>query len=136
MLVWKDGRQAFDPAEAGVDEKVYLGAYQWSVFWRDRSSLGDRINVSFIGILTAVAHQIVVSDISPHIAYMTLMHGFLNLSLIIMCATVVINLIVGKLDQAGKVEAGDRLDRRCRWIFPFAYFGLNLVMVGIAFVVF
>jgi hypothetical protein len=29
-LTWHDQRQAFDPAEVGVDEKVYLGAYQFN----------------------------------------------------------------------------------------------------------
>ena len=29
-LTWHDERQAFDPAELGVDEKVYLGAYQFN----------------------------------------------------------------------------------------------------------
>jgi hypothetical protein len=96
----------------------------WSVFWMERSSLGDRINVSFIGILTAVAYQIVVSEVLPHISYVTLMNGFLQLSFLVMCATVVVNLVVGSLDKRGEVAAGDRVDRRCRWIFPLVYFGL------------
>ena len=108
----------------------------WSVFWMETSSLADRISVSFIGILTAVAYQIVVSEIQPDISYMTLMHGFLNLSFFIMCATVVINLWVGALDRKGKAEAGDRIDRRCRWIFPTTYFGLNLLMVAVTFAFF
>jgi hypothetical protein len=108
----------------------------WSVFWMERSSLGDRIAVSFIGILTAVAYQIVVSEILPHISYMTLMHGFLNLSFFIMCATVLINLRVGALDRQGESEAGDRVDRRSRWIFPLTYFGLSLVMVAVTFAFF
>jgi hypothetical protein len=102
----------------------------------DRASLGDRLNVSFIGILTAVAYQIVVGEIMPQISYTTLMHGFLNLSFFIICATVVVNLVVGKLDEVGKSEAGNRIDRRCRWIFPLSYFGLNLLMAGAAFVFF
>jgi hypothetical protein len=108
----------------------------WSVFWMDTSSLADRISVSFIGILTAVAYQLVVTDIQPNISYTTLMHGFLNLSFFIMCATVVIDLRVGVLDRRGMSEAGDLIDRRCRWIFPATYFGLNLVMVAVAFTVF
>lgn len=108
----------------------------WSVFWMERSSLADRISVSFIGILTAVAYQIVVSEIQPHISYVTLMHGFLNLSLLLMCATVVINLLVGALDKQGKVAAGDLVDRRCRWAFPLTYFGLIAVMVVVAFTFF
>jgi hypothetical protein len=53
-----------------------------------------------------------------------------------MCATVVINLVVGALDKRGRVELGDRIDRRCRWGFPLAYFGLLLVMLGVAFLFF
>ena len=89
--------------------------------------------MSFIGILTGVTYQIVMSDNLPHISYGTLMHAFLNISFITMCATVVINLVVGAMDKQGKHEIGDRIDRRCRWIFPLAYFGLNLASVWVTF---
>mgnify|MGYP000367814233 FL=1 len=108
----------------------------WSVFWMERSSLGDRISISFIGILTAVAYQNMVGDIVPHISYFTLMNGFLNLSLLLMCATVVENLIVGEYDNHGKSDVGDRIDYRCRWIFPLVYFGLLIVMLMVAFIFF
>ena len=104
----------------------------FSVFWMDRSSLGDRISVSFIGILTGVAYQLVMGDVLPQIAYFTLMHGFLTLSFMTMCGTVVINLVVGTLDKRGSYELGDRIDRRCRWAFPLAYLGLIVVMFGAA----
>ena len=106
----------------------------WSVFWMDQSSLGDRISVSFIGILTVVAYQIVVSEIQPRISYLTLMNGFLNMSFLIMCASAVINLWVGSLDRQGRTAAGDLIDRRCRWIFPVVYSGLLLFVSGMAFV--
>jgi hypothetical protein len=105
----------------------------WSVFWMDPSSVGDRMNVSFMGILTAVAYQIVVSDLLPRISYGTLMNAFLNLSFLVMSATVMIDLRVCSLDKQGKSEAADRLDRRCRWIFPLTYFGLLLLIGGVAF---
>jgi hypothetical protein len=105
----------------------------WSVFWMERSSLGDRISVSFVGILTAVAYQIVVGDLLPHVSYITLMHGFLNLSFFVMSATVVINLVVGACDRKGRSDLGDRIDHHCRWIFPLTYFGLIPVIFLIAF---
>ena len=105
----------------------------FSVFWMDRSSLGDRISVSFIGILTAVAYQLVMGDHVPRIAYFTLIHGFLNLSFLTMCATVVVNLVVGAKDKRGDYAAGDRIDRRCRWAFPLVYVALNLAMLTVAF---
>lgn len=111
---------------------IVIVMLSFSVFWMDKSSLGDRLNVSFIGILTGVAYLLVTSDHLPNISYFTLIHGFLNLSYITMCATVVINLVVGSLDKQGKSEAGDNVDRVCRWVFPIVYFGLLLVMFGIA----
>ena len=129
-------RESFFMVRLVVLPLVLIVMLSWSVFWMDRSSLGDRISVSFIGILTAVAYQMVVGDILPQISYMTLIHGFLNLSFVIMCLTVVVNLVVGALDQQGRSDAGDRVDRRSRWIFPLTYFGLIGVMVGITFIFF
>ena len=96
-------------------------ALSWAVFWMERSSLGDRISVSFIGILTAVAYQNVVSDLIPHLSYYTFINGFAMISFYFMFATVLVNLIVGALDMKGQSERGDTLDLRCRWIFPTAY---------------
>jgi hypothetical protein len=96
----------------------------WSVFWMDRSSLGDRINLSFVGILTAVAYQIVVGDIMPRISYPTLLNTFINISFYTMCAAAVVNLVVGAADKAGHHRRGERIDHRCRVIFPLAYFGM------------
>ena len=129
-------REAFFVVRLIVIPLILIVMLSWSVFWMERSSLADRISVSFIGILTAVAYQIVVSEIQPHISYMTLMHGFLNLSLLVMCATVVINLVVGALDQKGKSDVGDLIDYRSRWAFPLVYFGLIGVMVAVAFTFF
>ena len=115
---------------------TFIVVLSWSVFWMDRSSLGDRINISFIGILTAVAYQFIVSGILPHFSYFTLMNAFMNLSFLVMCATVVINLIVGGYDKKGRSDAGDLIDYRCRWIFPLVYFGLLLLAVAVSFIFF
>jgi hypothetical protein len=115
---------------------IVIVVLSFSVFWMDRSSLGDRISVSFIGILTGVAYQLVMSDHLPRIAYFTLMHGFLNLSFLTMCATVVVNLVVSAEDKRGNHERGDRIDRSCRWAFPLVYVALNLMMVAVAFTFF
>lgn len=112
---------------------VLMVMLSWSVFWMERSSLGDRISVSFIGILTAVAYQLVVSEILPQISYFTLINAIINLSLIFMCSTVLINLVVGAMDKRGRIATGDLIDRRCRLIFPLSYFGLILVILAIAF---
>jgi hypothetical protein len=125
-------RQSFYVSRLVIIPLAVVVFLSFSVFWMDRSSLGDRLNVSFIGILTGVAYQIVVSDHMPRISYITLIHGFLNLSFLIMCATVVVNLVVGKLDQRGMHALGDRIDAGCRWAFPLVYGGLALVILTVS----
>jgi hypothetical protein len=49
-----------------------------------------------------------------------------------MCAGVVVNLVVGWLDQHGARSVGDRIDVRSRWLFPLVYFGLILLLLEVA----
>lgn len=111
---------------------ILIVGLSWSVFWMDRSSLGDRLNVSFVGILTAVAYQLVIGDLLPHVSYLTMMHAFINLSFFTMCAGAVMNLIVAAHERGGRAEVGDRIDLRCRWLFPLSYgllLGLSKLLV-------
>jgi hypothetical protein len=127
-------RRAFFILRLVILPLIVIVMLSWSVFWMDKSSLGDRISVSFIGILTAVTYQVVVSEILPRISYATLFNdGFLNISFFIVSMTVIVNLRVGYLDRHGMSEVGDQLDRRCRWMFPVSYFGGLLVTFGLAY---
>lgn len=98
----------------------------WSVFWMDRSSLGDRMDISFIGILTVVAYQIMFSADLPKIAYMTVLMSFMIISFLTMCASVVVNLRVAALDNKGRSAEGNQVDWHCRYLFPLGYTLLNL----------
>lgn len=98
----------------------------FSVFWMNRESLGDRMDISFIGILTVVAYQIIVSDSTPGIAYFTLMSAFLYSTYIVLAVGVVENIVVSRLDRSGRAAMGDRLDRTCRWLVPTAFVAANL----------
>jgi hypothetical protein len=104
---------------------VVLVFLTFTVFWMDRESVGDRMDISFIGVLSVVAYQIVVSDQLPAISYFTMMNGFLYSTYLLLTAGVVVNLVVSKLDQAGKAAAGNRIDTTCRWAFPLLFVGLN-----------
>ena len=129
-------RESFYVSRLVILPLIVIVLLSFSVFWMDRSSLGDRISVSFIGILTAVAYQVVMNDILPRIAYMTWINGFLNFSFLMMVGMVFINLVVGGLDQQGRAEVAHRIDRLCRWIFPLTYFALVLTLFGVAFLLF
>lgn len=139
---WRAGREVIaSTVEVGIDLQrdpffflrlvvlplAIMVMLSWTIFWMDMSSLGDRINVSFIGILTAVAYQMMLNETLPQISYVTLLNAFLNVSFLTMCASVLVNLRVSFLDRHGRADQGDRLDRRCRWMFPSVYFGLLLL---------
>ncbi len=114
---------------------ILLVMLSWSIFWMNRSSLGERMDISFVGILTVVAYQIMISANLPRIDYLTLMSTFLYLSLLSMAAGVVVNLYVAHLDDIGKIAEGDAVDRRCRWLFPLVYMGLTMA-AAVFFIVF
>ena len=101
---------------------MLIVALSWVIFWMDRESLSNRINISFIALLTVVAFQIMVEQALPAIPDLTLMAGFLAINYLLLAATIVINIRVDQLDRAGRVAEGDVLDLRCRWLFPLLYF--------------
>lgn len=49
-----------------------------------------------------------------------------------MAATVVVNLVVGAYDRTGRQDAGEAVDRHCRWVFPLAYCASILLSVAFA----
>lgn len=114
-------RQSFYMVRLVIMPLLVIVMLSWTVFWMDRSTLGDRMSVSFVGILTAVSYQAMVSDIMPQIAYVTFCYAFVSLSFLLMCLTAVINLVVASFDKAGRVAFADRIDIHCRWLFPLVY---------------
>lgn len=121
-------RQSFFVVRLVIIPLLIIVGLSWCVFWMDRASLADRMNVSFVGLLTAVAYQSMLSDIMPHISYVTFVNAFVGLSFLLMSATAGINLVVCICDRHGRFETGDVIDRRCRWIFPVTHAGLILIV--------
>ncbi len=114
---------------------VVIVLLAFSVFWMEESSsLSDRLSVSFIGILTGVTYQVVITDQLPHISYFTVMHAFLGWSFFVMCATVLPSVIVVGRRRRGENESAAALDRLCRWAFPLVYVSVNLVLFASRFV--
>lgn len=93
----------------------------WSIFWIDIESLADRLNVSFIGILTIVAYQFVVMDNMPRMSYLTFTDTLLLVSFVTMSATIPQSLFIHSLVRRGRQRDAMAIDRLCRWLFPIAY---------------
>jgi len=111
---------------------VLLVSLSWCVFWLDEESVTNRVNISFIGILSVVAYYLVIQNSVPKINYLTLIDAFILLTFVILAASVVVSIAVDKYNLAGRKEAGDRIDYISRWAFPSAYITIS-GLLGIIF---
>jgi hypothetical protein len=103
---------------------LVLVSVVWSIFWVDIDSLPDRLNISFIGVLTIVAYQFVVLEDLPRMSYLTFTDTVLLISFLMMAATVPQSLLIHSLVRKGKQQLARRIDRTCRWVFPVVYLAL------------
>ena len=133
IMSLKVKRQSFFVVRLVMIPLWIIVGLSWCVFWMDRASLVDRMNVSFVGLLTAVAFQSMISEFMPHISYVTFINSFVSLSFLLMSATAAINLVVCLCDRHGHLEKGDVIDRRCRWMFPVTHVSLVLIAYLILF---
>ena len=108
---------------------LILVSLTWSVFWMDEESISNRINISLVGILSVVAYYFVIQDSVPRISYLSMMDAFMIGTFLLLAASVVISIVVDKLNRAGRTPTGDRVDRVCRWAFPTAYVVLTTLIV-------
>ncbi|QYY35556.1 hypothetical protein [Ruficoccus sp. ZRK36] len=101
---------------------IILVLLMWAVFWLDPESLSDRLNVSFIGILTIVAYQFLIDGSMPRIDYFTFTDTILLYSFVVMCLTIFESLMISSLRKRGYTSFSNMVDRFFRWSFPIIYF--------------
>ena len=108
---------------------VVLVSVVWSIFWVEIDSLADRLNISFIGVLTIVAYQFVLVENMPRMSYLTFLDSVLITSFVMMALTVPQSLLIHSLVRKGRQRLARTIDRTSRWAFPLAYF---LMLAGVA----
>ena len=107
---------------------VILVSLMWAVFWMDMHDLSDRLNISFIGILTIIAYQFLIDNDMPKISYFTFTDSILLFSFLVMSLTIYESLIVVSLSNRGRVDTARRFDTVAKSLFPAVYFaGLGLI---------
>jgi len=106
-------------------------ALSWAVFWMVESDLGDRLGISFTGLLTVVAYQFIIGDTLPHLPYLTFMDALINYSFVMMALTVVENVLVHILRTEGRDQFALRVDQSSRLVFPLLYFIGLIVIVSL-----
>ena len=95
----------------------------------DESSLGERLGVSFTGLLTVVAYQFIIGDSLPRLSYITFMDAIVTYSFTLMALTVVVNLLFHVAKTSFSEAAALRIDVISRVLFPLIYIiGLVVIM--------
>jgi hypothetical protein len=100
---------------------VLLVSLTWIVFWLDTESMTDRVNITFIGILSVVAYYLVIQENVPRIDYLTLIDGFILTTFLVLAAGVLLMVVMGRLDERHRKDLSRKVDRICRWAFPLGY---------------
>jgi hypothetical protein len=93
----------------------------WSVFWMDTHALSDRLNVSFIGILSVIAYQFLIEGEMPRIDYFTFADLFLLTSFFILFTGLAQSVAVHRYTVKGQNNKAKMLDIIFRICFPLAY---------------
>ena len=112
---------------------IFLVGISWTVFWMDGEILPHRMGVSFTGILTVVAFQLLISQNLPRVGYLTFLDAVILMSFMLMILTIVENVVVCGFQGGSKKKLAERIDKTCRWAFPLVYI-LSIVVAGIAYI--
>ena len=107
---------------------ILLVSLTWSVFWMDNETLSNRVNITFIGILSVVAYYFVILDNVPEVSYLTLTDAFIISTFLILAAGVVLVVVMESVGHEKKVQLGTKVDRVCRWAFPLSYVLFSIIL--------
>ena len=111
---------------------VLLVSLTWCVFWMDGETLANRVNITFVGILSVVAYYFVVLGNVPEVSYLTLIDAFVLATFLILSAGVALIVVIERIGGYKNPEIMARADRVCRWAFPSAYL-VVVILLGLVF---
>ena len=92
----------------------------WTVFWVDPKHT-EQLTVAVTAMLTIIALQFTLQDLTPDISYLTRLDVYLLSCNILVLLALLESVMTSKLLSSGNRSLALAVDRRSRWIFPLAY---------------
>ena len=100
--------------------RLIIVLVSWVTFFL--KDFSKRVDISAGNLLVYVAFNFTISNDLPRLGYMTFMDTILAASFIITSLTVVLNVVLRRLEVAGKERVARVIDAYTLWIYPSAYF--------------
>ncbi len=92
----------------------------WTVFWVDPKYM-EQLTVAVTAMLTIIALQFTLQDLTPDISYLTRLDVYLLSCNILVLLALIESVMTSNLLSGGNRELALRVDRMSRWGFPLAY---------------
>jgi hypothetical protein len=80
-----------------------------------------RIDIASGNLLLFIAFNFVISKDLPRLSYLTFMDAVLFTAFAITSFSVIINVILRRMEASGRVGLAQRIDRVLIWAYPFVY---------------
>jgi len=96
----------------------------WVVFWIGSENVGPRLSVAVTSMLTLVAYRFLLGQKLPPVSYLTRLDYFLLGSTILVFAALIQVALTGAMNEKGRTERAQAVNRSSRWAFPVAFAAL------------
>jgi hypothetical protein len=94
-----------------------------------------RIDVTAGNLLLFIAFNFTISSDLPHLGYLTFLDKLLIVTFAISVLTLAYNVVLKRLEIAGKGEMGIKIDKYMIWVYPIAYVvafaGVTISSIGV-----
>lgn len=80
-----------------------------------------RIDIASGNLLLFIAFNFVISTDLPRLSYLTFMDSVLFTAFAITSFSVIVNVILRRMEVSGRVDLAQRIDRVLIWAYPFVY---------------